>query len=123
MRLTRLYAPRKLGSSDHWHVQLAGQQLEATRYFADFLHPVAVAAAAASPLHQLQIVYNDHVHTSRGLQAAGFGAQFGGGEARGVVNVDWSKGKVAKGTGESLPLVVGQVAVADAMRLYPSLHR
>jgi hypothetical protein len=73
--VARFDGARQLAEGNDWDVEFAGQTLEATGDFGDFLL-AAVFRATGSTRDELEVVDDDKAEAVLGLEAAGLGAHF-----------------------------------------------
>ncbi len=118
-----LHRARELRQREHRHVELAGQGFQAAADLRDLLDAVLVAAAAPAALHELQIVDDHQRKAVLHHQAARLAAHLHQRDGGRIVDVDVGLGETAHRIADALPLVVVQVARAQAALIHPGVHR
>src|ERR1700737_2430142 len=96
---------RELRDGDDRRLQLSGNRLQAARYGGHLLDAVAVVAAA-SPVHQLEVVEDDHLDPLPRPRLPGLETQRQVVQGRGVVDVDGSVPQRPEGARQALVLDV-----------------
>jgi hypothetical protein len=92
--------------------QFLGERLQAARDLGDLRGAILLRAGH---LHQLQVIDDDQVQAVLALDAPRTRAQFGRRQRRGLIDEDLRLGQLAGGAGDAHPVIIGDLAAANAV--------
>ena len=116
-----LHGTGQLRECYHRHLQLSGDTLQRTGDFRDLL--LTGFAAAAGPLHQLQVVDHHHVQSVFQFVLAAFAAQLRHTDAGSIIDDQLRLTDDAGALDQIGPVGVREVAVAQHLRIHPGFQR
>ena len=125
--LACLRASVQLRQRDDRYVEFLGESLERARYGRHLL--LAASQFHAGGVHQLEVVDHDKFHAAFTHKTPRFGAQFRNGEARCLVEIEWSAESQAYARIQTVPFIGSQLAAFDFLSFqigdvgYKTLHK